>query len=564
MLVAFVCTLFAAQAQTVVTDLSQLSNDKVYTLRSARAFLLYSTSVSGKLCSSNASSIGSVEYSLTDPNLQFRIEKSGDNYYLFSEGAQMYVSSDGSYVAKGAAAVLTLDKAEGSYPWKLAVGGNELNTQNKGQFAEGISVSNWDKPDEGNCYQITEATAKAKTYSVIVLGAEGGVTFEGEQYQNGATFETNKPIKKSSFTATPVDGKIAVVSIDGLNVYVSYMDAATKFYTIRGGHGGYVSLGEGYTDGGNLLLTKTDAPKDNKGLWTFVPGNDGSYTIYNYSTGLSKELGFTGEDANARASMVVPNAEGYATAFEGSLNFNGDASYIKSKGTTKWWNKRGDYLAYWNWGNVTGDQGSMFYLEEAEYVSYPDEYLHEITELKGVSAYQPKNPNTLWYTTSAEATGVSYPWMEYALPLGNGELGCMVFGGVANEELQFNEKTLWSGPANTVGAGGGNRTFMNFGSLIIANKDASIWDGGVTDYVRYLDIEEGISGVEFKNANGTKQTRKYFSSAPDQVIAGQYKSEGDDKMELVFSLEPGSGINASQVMYEGNTASFSGAMTVTF
>ena len=563
MLVTLFCTLFAAQAQTTVTDLSQLSNDKVYTLKSERAFLLYSDKVPGEICSSNGNSVGTVSYSLNDPNLQFRIEKNGSNYYLFSEGAGKYVGTNGAYTDSPSAALTLTKTTNTTYPWLLIVGGQGLNSQIKGQTASGIIVNSWTTQDAGNRYQLAEAVAKAKVYSLTVLGAEGGVTFEGEEYKNGATIETNLPMKNSLFTATPVDGKIAIVNIDGLNIYVSYMDAATKFYTMRGGHGGYVSLGEGYTDGGNLLLTKTDAPKDNKGLWTFVAQTGGSYKVYNYSTGLSKELGFTGEDANARASMVTPNAEGYATTFEGNINFNGDASYIKSKGTTKWWNKRGNYLAYWNWGNVTGDQGSMFYLEEAEYVSYPDEYLHEITELKGVSAYQPKNPNTLWYTTSAEATGVSYPWMEYALPLGNGELGCMVFGGVAHEELQFNEKTLWSGPANTVGAGSGNRTFMNFGSLIVANKDAAIWEG-VADYVRYLDIEEGIAGVEFKNANGTKQTRKYFSSAPDQVIAGQYKSEGADKMNLVFSLEPGAGINASKVVYEDNTASFSGAMTVKY
>src|ERR1700693_4955117 len=36
-------------------------------------------------------------------------------------------------------------------------------------------------------------------------------------------------------------------------------------------------------------------------------------------------------------------------------------------------------------------------------------------------------------------------WTE-ALPLGNGRLGAMVFGGVENELLQLNEDTLWSGP----------------------------------------------------------------------------------------------------------------------
>ena len=181
--------------------------------------------------------------------------------------------------------------------------------------------------------------------------------------------------------------------------------------------------------------------------------------------------------------------------------------------------------------------------------------------IRGTEVYSPKNPNTLWYTTSAEAASSSYPWMEYALPLGNGELGCMVFGGVVREELQFNEKTLWSGEANVVGAHSGSRTFMNFGSLHITDRDSCIGKG-VTDYVRYLDIEEGVAGVSFKNARGDKQTRKYLSSAPDQVIAGQYRSEG--KMNLLFALEPGTGINASEVVYEGNTASFSGAMTVRY
>ena len=68
MLVTLFCTLFAAQAQTTVTDLSQLSNDKVYTLKSERAFLLYSAAVPGEICSSNGKSVGTVNYSLDDPN----------------------------------------------------------------------------------------------------------------------------------------------------------------------------------------------------------------------------------------------------------------------------------------------------------------------------------------------------------------------------------------------------------------------------------------------------------------------------------------------------------------
>jgi len=44
----------------------------------------------------------------------------------------------------------------------------------------------------------------------------------------------------------------------------------------------------------------------------------------------------------------------------------------------------------------------------------------------------------LWYNKPAS------PW-EAALPLGNGKTGAMVFGGIAQEQLQLNEGYLWSG-----------------------------------------------------------------------------------------------------------------------
>src|SRR5262249_16706500 len=49
-----------------------------------------------------------------------------------------------------------------------------------------------------------------------------------------------------------------------------------------------------------------------------------------------------------------------------------------------------------------------------------------------------KSELTLWYAQPAEK------WVE-ALPVGNGRLGAMVFGGVTNEHIQFNEDTLWTG-----------------------------------------------------------------------------------------------------------------------
>src|SRR5882762_9680575 len=49
----------------------------------------------------------------------------------------------------------------------------------------------------------------------------------------------------------------------------------------------------------------------------------------------------------------------------------------------------------------------------------------------------------LWYNKPAAN------WNE-ALPIGNGRIGAMIFGGVSEELIQLNEATLWSGgPANT-------------------------------------------------------------------------------------------------------------------
>jgi alpha-L-fucosidase 2 len=68
-----------------------------------------------------------------------------------------------------------------------------------------------------------------------------------------------------------------------------------------------------------------------------------------------------------------------------------------------------------------------------------------VVKLMG-EAKAPDAPLSLWYRAPAEK------WTE-ALPLGNGRLGAMVFGGVNREHLQLNEDTLWAGgpydPDNT-------------------------------------------------------------------------------------------------------------------
>jgi hypothetical protein len=149
-----------AQGVTPVTSLDQLSDEKIYTLTSKRATLLYWDKYPNKLCSTNATGI-EVTYNPTDVNQHFKILKVEDKYYLFSVGAQKYVTADATaktapYSDEPGAELKLVDAPFEDHQWRLSLGENEINCQDKGQFDVGVSIGNWDKSDSGNAYTIAE------------------------------------------------------------------------------------------------------------------------------------------------------------------------------------------------------------------------------------------------------------------------------------------------------------------------------------------------------------------------------------------------------------------------
>jgi len=147
--------------------------------------------------------------------------------------------------------------------------------------------------------------------------------------------------------------------------------------------------------------------------------------------------------------------------------------------------------------------------------------------------------STLWYEQPADE------WEE-ALPVGNGRLGAMIFGGFDEEIIQINEETYWSGgPYSTVVKGGYKvlpeiQKYIFDGEPLKAHKLFGRYLMGypveqqkyqstaklhiffdeqsdVTDYTRWLDLSTGIAHVSYKS-DGVSYTREVFSSAPDQVI----------------------------------------------
>lgn len=97
-------------------------------------------------------------------------------------------------------------------------------------------------------------------------------------------------------------------------------------------------------------------------------------------------------------------------------------------------------------------------------------------------------------------------WSHHVFPIGNGRLGCTVFGDPARERIQFNEDSLWVGNEHHTGG------YQPFGDLYVdlGHKDYS-------EYRRELDLRRALQTVTYK-AGGVAYKREYIASYPDQVL----------------------------------------------
>nr|WP_243740863.1 glycoside hydrolase family 95 protein [Streptomyces sp. 8K308] len=144
-------------------------------------------------------------------------------------------------------------------------------------------------------------------------------------------------------------------------------------------------------------------------------------------------------------------------------------------------------------------------------------------------------PHHRWYPRPARE------WLE-ALPIGNGRLGAMVYGGTAVEELRLNEDTLWAGAPHDydnprarqalpeirrlvfAGYWGAARRLVDADFLGVPASQAQFQTMGgirlefpgldaVSDYRRRLNLAEALHTVEF-TSGGVRHRREAFASAP--------------------------------------------------
>lgn len=170
-----------------------------------------------------------------------------------------------------------------------------------------------------------------------------------------------------------------------------------------------------------------------------------------------------------------------------------------------------------------------------------------------------QNELSLWYQQPAEQ------WVE-ALPIGNGRLGAMVFGGVERERLQLNEDTLWSGQprddsnprarevlpevrrliaAGEYAAadelcremqGPYNQSYQPLGDLHITIQGEQSEPSSSEEYHRELDLRTAIATTRYRQG-GVTFTREAFASHPAQVIAVRLAADAPGQLHLTAALD---------------------------
>src|SRR5260370_15641218 len=156
----------------------------------------------------------------------------------------------------------------------------------------------------------------------------------------------------------------------------------------------------------------------------------------------------------------------------------------------------------------------------------------------GAAAVAQQSPLTLWYDQPAVL------WTD-ALPVGNGHMGAMIFGGAAHERIQLNEHTVWAGESHDYAHKGAAQSLARIRELLWAGKQKEAEDlamrefmseplhqrayqafgdlliempeGEIAGYRRSLDLDTGVASVEFAQ-NRVTFRRDVFASYPANAI----------------------------------------------
>ncbi len=241
-------------------------------------------------------------------------------------------------------------------------------------------------------------------------------------------------------------------------------------------------------------------------------------------------------------AVRVYNTGGWGGMAEGPLTLACETASVSLEGA--WQARTGDDRSWANW---PVDPDSKEGIALATQVRLP------------ADAKPPEGPLTLWSRQPAET------WPE-AMPIGNGRLGAMVFGRIAQERIQLNEDSLWTGkPVDRANPealkalpqarrllfegkyvegqklvaqkiagrrlGTGTHTYQTLGDLTLTFPAVDLAD----EYRRDLDLDAAVARVTYRDGDAVF-VREVFSSPVDQAIVVRLSCSKPGRISFVATL----------------------------
>lgn len=214
----------------------------------------------------------------------------------------------------------------------------------------------------------------------------------------------------------------------------------------------------------------------------------------------------------------------------------------------------------------------------------------------------------LWYTSPASIVlhDRNRSWEYETLPIGNGYMGNLIFGGISKERIHVNEKTMWSGgPGSVPNYNGGNRTsfdaenladfrekladkstevfglkwgrgpennphlwkmfgdlrglgkYEDFGDVYLDFEPSGINDDEATNYVRDLDLTTAVASVAFDH-DGISYKREYFTSYPDNVTVMKLSASQPGSLSFNTNITSAQSSSLRTIVAEGDTITLKG------
>jgi alpha-L-fucosidase 2 len=184
-------------------------------------------------------------------------------------------------------------------------------------------------------------------------------------------------------------------------------------------------------------------------------------------------------------------------------------------------------------------------------------------------------PMVLFYESAA--TYQSDATSNEALPIGNGRLAAMVYGGVRTETIQFNEDTVWAGSPHDYAHPGAAEVLEQIRAHVWAGRGQSAWSVAssafmsvplrqcpyqptaelsltfdqtrVQNYRRQLDLTTATASVSYR-VGAVTYTREYFASYPDNVIVVRLAASEPGQVNVTCDMTTPHNVLAKRV--EGN------------